>query len=297
MPSHTIRIKLKLSIIFTFIIFCLEAVGGFWANSLALLSDAAHMFMDSFSLCLSWGALLISDRPSTNTKTYGYHRVEIFVAMLNGIFLLLISCGIFYEAYQRISHPEEVKNSIVVTVAIVGLLTNLMVIYLLKSPSNHNHDLNIKSAFYHVIGDSLASVAVIIGGVIMMYTKWYALDAIIGAGVGLLLVWGAKNIVSDALHILLEGVPKGISIRDVEQELTSIPAIKNIHELHIWSICSNMYALSTHALVSDQKVNEVDSILGEVRGRLKEKFNISHSTIQLESTPCSEASTPCNFKH
>ena len=120
MPSHTIRNKLKLSIIFTFLIFCLEVVGGFWANSLALLSDAAHMFMDSFSLCLSWGALLISDRPSTSTKTYGYHRVEIFVAMLNGLFLLLISCGIFYEAYQRISHPEEVKNSIVNTVAIVG---------------------------------------------------------------------------------------------------------------------------------------------------------------------------------
>lgn len=297
MSSHSIRNNLKLSILFTFIIFCIEVVGGFWANSLALLSDAAHMFMDSFSLCLSWCALLISDRPSTNTKTFGYHRVEIFVALLNGLFLLLISLGIFYEALQRISHPEEVKNRIVIIVAVVGLLTNLMVIYLLKSPASHNHDLNLKSAFYHVIGDSLASVAVIVGGVIMMYTGWYALDAIIGSGIGLLLVWGAKNIVSDALHILLEGVPKGVSIQDVERELTSIPAIKNVHELHIWSICSNMYALSTHALVSDQKVNEVDSILGEVRERLKEKFNISHSTIQFESTPCSEASTPCNFKH
>lgn len=297
MESSSIRNRLKLSILLTLLVLGVEVVGGLMANSLALLSDAAHMFMDAFSLCLSWFALKISDRPSTQTKTYGYHRVEIFVALLNGVLLILLSLGILYEAFQRFLHPEEVKTRIVIIVAIVGLLTNLSILYFLKNPVEHMHDLNLKSAFYHIIGDSLASVGVIVGGTIMIYTGWYVLDAIIGAGIGVLLIWGAKNIVSDSLHILLEGVPKGISVQNVERELTAIPAIKDIHELHIWSICSNIYALSAHALVNDQTVNEIDSILNEVRGILKEKFNISHSTIQFESSPCGQAGIHCTFKH
>lgn len=297
MESYSIRNKLKLSILLTLFVLSIEVVGGLLANSLALLSDAAHMFMDTFSLYLSWFALKISDRPSTHTKTYGYHRVEIFVALLNGVLLILLSLVILYEAFQRCLHPEEVKNRIVIIVAIVGLLTNLAILYFLKNPVKHMHDLNLKSAFYHVIGDSLASVGVIVGGIIMIYTGWYILDAVIGAGIGILLIWGAKNIVSDSLHILLEGVPKEISIQDVERELTAISAIKDVHELHVWCICSNIYALSTHALVSDQKMIEVDSTLKEARRILKEKFNISHSTIQFESSPCGKAGTPCTFKH
>ncbi len=297
MESRSIQGRLKLAILLTFLVLSVEVVGGLMANSLALLSDAAHMFMDTFSLCLSWFALKISDRPSTRTQTYGYHRVEIFVALFNGMLLFILSVGILYEAIQRFSHPEEIKTGIVIAVAIVGLLTNLLILYFLRLPLEHTHDLNLKSAFYHVVGDSLASVGVIVGGVVMIYTGWYAVDAVVGASIGLLLIWGAKSLIFDSLHVLLEGVPKGISTHDVERELTSIPAIKDIHELHIWSICSNIYALSTHALVNDQKINEVDPILNEVRRVLKEKFNISHTTIQFESSPCSDAGIPCVCKH
>ena len=269
------------------------------AHSLALLSDAAHMLTDAFALGLSLIALTVATQPSTHTKTFGYHRVEILAALANGILLLLMALGILWEAYHRYTNPQEVHSLIVISIATVGLATNLGVLYFLKDQvhNSHNHDLNLKAAFYHVVGDSLASVAVILGGVAMWMTQWYALDSIIAAVVALILIWGAQTIIRDAFHILLEGVPKGINIQEVEKELTSIPAIKDIHELHVWSICSNIYALSTHALVNDQKVNQVETILKDIESLLRDKFNITHSTIQFESNPCSAAGVACDIKH
>ena len=271
MESRTIQKRLKIALILVFFVMCVEVAGGIMAHSLALLSDAAHMLTDAFALSLSLMALTIAAQPSTHTKTFGYHRVEILAALANGILLLLMALGILWEAYRRFTSPQEVHSLIVISVATVGLATNLCVLYFLKDPvhNTHNHDLNLKGAFYHVIGDSLASVAVILGGVAMWITQWYALDSIIAAVVALVLIWGAQSIIRDAFHVLLEGVPKGISIQEVEKELTSIPAIKDIHELHVWSICSNIYALSTHALVNDQKVNQVETILKDIESLLK----------------------------
>lgn len=299
MESATIQRRLKIALVLVFFVLCVEVAGGIIAHSLALLSDAAHMLTDAFALGLSLMALTIAAQPSTQTKTFGYHRVEILAALANGILLLLMALGILWEAYHRYTNPQEVNSLIVISVATVGLATNLCVLYFLKDPAHnsHNHDLNLKAAFYHVIGDSLASVAVILGGVAMWTTQWYALDSIIAALVAMILIWGAQTIIRDAFHILLEGVPKEISIQEVKKELTSIPAIKDIHELHVWSICSNIYALSTHALVNDQKVNQVETILKEIESLLKDKFNITHSTVQFESNPCSVASVACDIKH
>lgn len=299
MESPAIRKRLKIALTLVFFVMCVEVAGGLIAHSLALLGDAAHMLTDAFALSLSLMALTIAAQPSTQTKTFGYHRVEIMAALANGILLLLMALGILWEAYRRFMEPQEVHSGIVIAVATVGLATNLGVLYFLKDPvhNSHHHDLNLKGAFYHVIGDSLASVAVIAGGVAMWMTQWYALDSIIAGVVTLILIWGAQSIIRDAFHILLEGVPKGISIREVEKELTSIPAIKEVHELHVWSICSNIYALSTHALVNDQKVNQVESILKEIEILLKEKFNITHSTVQFESNPCPAADGVCDIKH
>lgn len=280
-------------------VMCVEVAGGLMAHSLALLSDAAHMLTDAFALSLSLMALTIAAQPSNHTKTFGYHRLEILAALANGLLLLLMALGILWEAYHRFTEPRAVHSGIVIAVAVVGLLTNLGVLYFLKDPVHHSHqhDLNLKGAFYHVIGDSLASVAVIAGGVGMWLTQWYALDSIVAALVALILIWGAQSIIGDSLHILLEGVPKGISIQEVEKELAAIPAIQGIHELHVWSICSNIYALSTHALVQDQKVNQVETILKDIETILKDKFNITHSTVQFESTPCPAADAACDMKH
>lgn len=297
MNSPAVRKRLTLSIVLTFFVLLLEAAGGVISGSLALLSDAGHMFGDVFSLTLSWFALRIASQPVTSTRTYGYHRMEIFAAFLNGVLLILMAGVIFYEAVLRFQAPSEVDSATLVIVAAIGLATNLGVIFFLKDAAGHSHDLNVKSAFLHVIGDTLASVGVIVGGVIMWNTGWYLIDPLIAAAIALLLLWGGWRVLADSVHILLEGVPKGISLSEVERELTAIPAIQNVHELHIWSICSNIYALSTHALVNDQKVNQVESILNEARDLLKNKFNITHSTIQFESRPCQDSEAQCNMEH
>jgi cobalt-zinc-cadmium efflux system protein len=297
MKSLEIKKKLKLGIILTFSLLCIEAAGGIFANSLALLSDAAHMFVDVFALSLSFFALKIAELPTTSDKTYGYHRMEIFAALINGIVLILMAGGILFEAVGRFNNPEEVKSSVVILVAVFGLAANLGVIYFLKGPMEHGHDLNLKSAFYHVLGDTLASIGVIVGGTVMWFTGWYILDAVLGTAIACLLIWGAGKLISDSVHILLEGVPKGVSVEEVKKELTTIPAIKNVHELHIWCICSNIYALSTHALINDQKVNQVETILAEIREMLKTRFNITHSTIQFESSPCDQNDVLCDIQH
>ena len=297
MHSPVIQKRLKLSILFTALILVAETVGGVVANSLALLSDAAHMFGDVFSLSLSWFALKIASQPFTDTKTYGYHRMEIFAAFINGVLLLAMAAMIFFEALERFQNPGEVNSLLVLGVATLGLVTNMGVLYFLKDSAMHSHDLNVKSAFFHVVGDALASIAVILGAIVMWVTGWYTLDILLSIAISGLLLFGAWNILSDAVHILLEGVPKGISISEVEKELTSIPAIKNVHELHVWSICSNIYALSTHALVNDQKVQQAEAVLNEAQNLLKEKFNITHSTIQFESSPCQQADALCEMKH
>lgn len=291
--------RLKLAILFTSVVLVVEGVGGVLANSLSLLSDAAHMLTDVFSLCLTWLALRIANQPVTSTKTYGYHRMEIFAAFLNGILLFIMAFGILWESAHRFSNPVAVHSQTVVGVAILGLITNMGVIYFLRDSVNHSHthDLNIKGAFYHVIGDAIASVAVIIGGIVMWATQWYILDVLMAIIVAFILMWGGKTIVTESFHILLEGVPKGISIKELKRELIAIPAVQDIHELHVWCICSNIYALSTHALVNDQKINQVEQTLSEIKFLLKTKFNITHSTIQFESSPCTQTEALCDMKH
>ncbi|VAX33276.1 Cobalt-zinc-cadmium resistance protein CzcD [hydrothermal vent metagenome] len=297
MDSQSTRKRLTIAISLTFFVLLAEVVGGILSNSLALLSDAAHMFGDVFALCLSSFALKISSRPTTSTKTFGLHRMEIFAAFINGITLVIMAAWIFYEAIERFQNPSAVDSLTVIIIAVIGLCTNLGVLYFLKDHGPHSHDLNMKSAFFHVLADMLASVGVIIGAIVMMTTGWYATDAVLSAGIALLLFWGARTILSDAVHILLEGVPKGISVVEVEKELTAIPAIREIHELHIWSICSSIYALSAHALVNDQKVNQVEPVLDEIQELLKTKFNITHSTIQFESRLCQEGEILCDIHH
>lgn len=296
MDSPAIQKRLTFAIFLTFLVLCAEAIGGVIANSLALISDAMHMFGDVFALCLSLFALKIAHRPSTDTKTFGLHRMEIFAAFINGILLMVMAGGILYEAFKRFQNPQAVDSQTVIIIAVIGLIANLGVLYFFKDSAMHD-DLNMKSAFFHVLGDTLASVGVIIGAIIIMVTDWYIVDPLLSAAIALLLVWGARTVLADSLHILLEGVPKEVSVAAVERELTAIPAIKEIHELHIWSICSNIYALSAHALVNDQKVNQVEPVLTEIQELLKNKFNITHSTVQFESRLCQEGEVLCEINH
>lgn len=261
-----------------------EVIGGFWTNSLALLSDAAHVFMDLFALVLSLAAIRLARFPATDRRTYGWHRAEIIASLINGSTLLLIALGILHEAWGRLLHPEAVKSKEMFIIASIGLVMNLIVASRLHQ---HAHDdLNIRSAFLHVVGDAIASVGVIVGGILMLYTQWYVLDALISIGIVLVIGFGAVRILREALHILLEGVPKHIDIEQVVAKMRAVEGVNDVHHLHVWSICSHISALSAHIDIDPEFRLRQGEIVGEIERMLDHDFHITHSTLQGECSRC-----------
>ena len=297
MDHPMVKNRLRIAAVLTFIIMTVEGVGGYIADSLALIGDASHMLMDTMALSLAWLAIIISEKPSTITKSYGYHRAETFAALVNGLLLLFVAGGILVESVKRFWNPREIDVVIVLWVGSFGLVFNLIIMFFLSDLKRQGDDLNVKSAFLHVLSDSLASAGVIVGTIVIHFTGWYQADAAIGIGIGVLILRGSFRILSDSVHILLEGVPKGISLPEVRQTMTGIPSIEDVHELHIWCICSNIYALSAHALIDSRTDSHGQTLLHEIRTVLKEQFNIVHSTIQLESVSCGEKKVFCDIKH
>jgi cobalt-zinc-cadmium efflux system protein len=274
------RKKLRFAVISTSGILVAEVIGGLWTKSLALLSDAAHVFMDVFALGLSLFAIYLASMPVSDTRTYGWHRAEIFAAFINGITLFLVSLLILYEAWGRMMNPTEVKSLEMVVIAGLGLIGNLIVV--LKLRGHGEHDLNLRSAFLHVLGDFLASIGVVTGGVIMFYTGWYLADPIIGGGIGILIMLGSLRLLRESSHILLEGVPREIDIKEVAEAMKNVEGVKGIHHLHIWTICSHVLALSSHVLVDSTNQNRGYTIVKNINCILKERFNIVDSTLQVD---------------
>ena len=261
-----------------------ELLGGFWTNSLALLSDAAHVFMDLFALVLSLAAIRLARFPASDTRTYGWHRAEIFASLINGSTLLLIAFGILHEAWGRMLHPEAVKSKEMFIIAIIGLVMNLAAASRLHA---HSHDdLNVRSAFLHVIGDAIASVGVIIGGVIMHYTGWFVLDALISMAIVAIIGFGALRILREAGHILLEGVPPHIDINVLVDRMRAVEGVSDIHHLHVWSICSHITALSAHIDVEADYRLRQGEVIGALEQLLAHDFHITHTTLQGECSRC-----------
>lgn len=272
-----------------------ELVGGFWTNSLALLSDAAHVFMDLFALILSLAAIHLAKYPASDTRTYGWHRAEILASLINGTTLLLIAFGILGEAWGRLFHPEAVKSKEMFIIATIGLIMNLIVAGRLHG---HSHDdLNVRSAFLHVIGDAIASVGVIIGGIIMLYTGWFVLDAVISIVIVIIIGWGAIRILREAGHILLEGVPAHIDINELVDKMRAVTGINNIHHLHVWSICSHITALSAHIDVEPDYRLRQSEIIGTLEQMLDHDYHITHTTFQGECSKCITGPVIQQLKH
>lgn len=273
-----------LAIVLTAVTLVAEVAGGFWTNSLALLSDAAHVFMDLFALILSLLAIRLASQPASDTRTYGWHRAEILATLVNGLTLLLIAAGILYEAWGRMLHPEAVKSREMFVIATIGLVMNLVAAFALH---RHAHDdLNVRSAFLHVIGDAAASVGVIAGGIIMLTTGWYVVDAVVSALIALIIVWGALRLLSEAGHILLEGVPPHVDLNTVVARMRAVEGVNDIHHLHVWSICSHITVLSAHIdLLPEHRLRQ-----GEITGALEEllehDFHITQVTLQAECSRC-----------
>lgn len=275
--------RLKIALFLTAFYMIAEAVGGWLANSLALLADAGHMLTDAGALTLTLGAIWFASRPATDRKTYGYYRLEILAAFINAIVLVLISLWVIYEAYQRWATPPEVKGLQLTLIAVGGLLINLVCAWLLHS--DHKHDLNMRGAWLHVMGDALGSVTAIVAGALIISFGWFWADAVSSLLISLIIIYGSWNLIRETMNVLLEGTPAHINIAEVETAILETEGVKAVHDLHVWTITSGMEALSAHVL-HDETILQGE-LLKRLRKQLHDQFGIDHLTIQME-TPAFE---------
>lgn len=277
---HVAKDKLKLAIVLSTVILLAEVVGGVVSNSLALLSDAGHMFTDVISLFIALIAIHISQRLPNKNMTYGYHRITVLAALLNALSLIGIAVFICFEAYERLLEPQEVHSGILLVVATIGLLTN---IYIGLSLRDQSDNVNIKGAMLHVFGDAIASAGVIISGIIIYFTDWYIVDPILSVLIALIVAGGAFRLMKETCKVLMEGTPADISFEEVSKEIRGIEGVQGVHDLHIWSLTSNRNAMTAHVVVEGSlSVSEVQQLIKKIEDVVYVKFHIGHSTIQLE---------------
>lgn len=274
---------LRYSLVATFLYVLVTLVAGLRAHSLALLSESGHNVTDLLALALSWVAVFIQTRPRSATKTYGYHRAGVVAAFINALTLVAISFYIFYEAILRMSHPVEVQPRIMIWVAVAGVVMNGTISWFLFRAA---HDVNIRSAFVHQLGDTLSTAAVIVGGWAILLTGRHWIDPALSIGIGCLIVWSSLGIIRETLNILLEGTPRGVSVERIISSLSAIAGVNDVHDVHVWSIASDSHALSCHVRIADMPLSESESILRQVTDLLARQFHIHHTTIQFENALC-----------
>lgn len=274
--------SLRTAFFLTCVILLASFIGGLLSHSLALLSDAAHTLTDLFALGMAWFAAGQAERPSNEYKTFGYHRVGILAALLNAITLLLIAVVILWEAMQRLQHPEPVEPLIIFASATVAIVINLFIGFGLRK---EEHNLNVRAAALHVFGDVGVSAAVILAGLVVLVTGWTLVDPLLSIAVALLLAFGTGHILHETLDILLEAVPAGISLKALLSDMEKVTGVEAIHDLHVWSVCSGMHALSCHVLIDDLPPSKSIAILCELKDLLRETYDIDHATIQFECSP------------
>lgn len=270
--------KLKLALAITACWFVIEMGGGIYSNSLALIADAAHMLTDLAALGLSLFALKIATRPATHQKTYGYLRAEILAALANGIFLILVGLFIFYESYRRFVSPPEIKGLPMLIVAATGLMANLATAGVLYKSRTHN--LNLRGAFLHVLGDTLGSIGAIVAGVVILIWQWRLADPIVSIVVGCLVLFSSYELVRESVDILLEGTPRHLKIPQILKDLGSVKSVVSVHDLHVWAITSEVPAMSCHVVLKSSE--DAGSALTALSRLMREKYGIEHTTIQIE---------------
>ncbi len=279
--SGNSRTRLVIALFVTAGYMVVEAVGGFLFNSLALLADSGHMLSDVMALGLSLLALQIGQRSPTDRHTFGFKRTEILAALMNGVALWAIVGLLFYEAVRRFFHPPQVEGIGMLLVASIGLAVNLLIAALLFGARREN--LNIKSAFIHVIGDALGSAGAIVAALIILATGINWVDPLVSVLIGFLILFSSWDLLKESVHILMEGVPAGVQISDIEQTLLKQNGVCCVYDLHVWSITSNRHALSAHVVLSDP-AEDRNQVLKRLNNVLVEKFHIDHTTIQIETS-------------
>lgn len=268
-----------------------EAVAGIEAKSLALLSDAGHNLTDALALLLAWVGIYLETKPADESRTYGYHRGGVLAAFVNALTLVGLSAWIFWESVARLRHPEPVREGIMLMVAVLGLAVNAGIMLALKGASHR--DISVRSAFVHMLGDALGSAAIIAGAAVIHWTGWQRVDPVLSILIGALIVWTAWDIIRESLNILLEGLPRGIALRDVGDAMLRVPGVLDVHDLHIWSLGSSTHALSCHVLIDDVPPSVSDGILRRLSDVLGQEFHIAHTTVQFEHASCAISENGC----
>lgn len=283
---------LWIALILTTAFLIAEIIGGILTNSLALISDAAHMFTDTAALAISLAAIRIGRRPADSERTFGYYRFEILAAAFNAILLFLVAVYILYEAYQRLNNPAEIQSGTMLLVAAFGLVVNLISMRLLSSGKDSS--LNIKGAYLEVWSDMLGSIGVIIGALVIQYTGWAWVDSVIAVGIGLWVLPRTWTLLKESMNVLLEGAPEGLGIVEVKEAIARVPGVASVHDLHVWSITSGKSSLTVH-VVKREDVTNPQALLLDIRQLVASKYDIHHSTIQIETTPCEQAAEEHSF--
>ena len=271
--------RLSIVLVLTTLYMFAEVIGAWWTGSLALLADAGHMFTDVAALILALTAVWFGSRPATSSKTYGYYRLEIIAALVNGVALVVISLFIFYGAYERWLNPPIINSEPMIVVASGGLAVNLICAWILHS--RHHVDLNMRGAWMHVMGDALGSVAAILAGVFMSVFGWYEADALFSVVISCLIILGSVRLIKESTNVLLEGTPAHINLAAVEEAILRTRGVSDVHDLHVWTITSGREALSAH-VIHAHSISQPD-LLRELRTKLHDRFGVDHLTIQMET--------------
>jgi len=277
---------LQISLGVTLAYIVLLVISGIRAHSLALLSEAGHNLSDFFALLLSWFAVFLYARPPSSTKTYGYHRAGVLAALANATSLFAVAFLIFYEAVRRLQTPQAIHAGTMIWVAAAGVVMNGVIALLLYRSGG---DVNMRSAFLHEFGDTLSTAAVIAGGWAILATGQTWIDSALSFGIGALILWSGFGIAKETLNILLEGMPRGMTLASIEAAIRSVEGVNDVHDLHVWSIGSETHALSCHISIADIPPSVSERILRDVKERLHETFRIDHTTIQFEHVVCEVA--------
>ena len=285
------RLAFSLGLTAAFVV--IEVIAGFFANSLALLTDAAHNFTDVLALALTWYALRLTMQPANHGKTYGYHRAGILVALVNSTTLALIALGIFYEAYHRLFAPLQVEADILIGVGITAVAVNLGTALLVRSGSEH--DLNLHSTFLHLMGDVLSTVGAVVAGIVIRFTGLNWVDPLASFFIGLLILWNAWGILRESVNILMESTPADIDVKAMLSDICAIEGVRDVHDLHVWSITRRLRTLSAYIVTDDIPISLGAKIQVAIGGMLSQKYRVAHATLQLECAGCTDGALYCDI--
>ena len=281
--------KLILSLSITSVVMIVEVIGGFLTHSIALISDAGHMFTHCFALAISLAAIMIARKPLCHHRTFGLYRAEIVAAFVNGLFLLFVVAIIIYEAVLRIIHPEEVLSLHMLLIALVGLAVNLFSIGILHG--SHKEDMNVRSVFYHMVADAASSVGIVVAAIVIFYTGWNIIDPLVSLGISGVIIYWAWGILKDSTIILLEMAPRGLNTDIISDDLKShFPEIRELFNVHLWTITADMLVFSAHVLLNEAQENSVnqDTLIERINRYLSEQYQVIESTIQMTSGQAAE---------